>query len=268
MDPVPPIASGAIHLWLAFSDDIGDERLHGAYRDLLSPMERQQERRFHFLRDRRRYLITRTLVRTVLSRYAPIAPRDWSFFTNPHGRPEISNAAAKELQLSFNVSHTHGLIALAVAVRALGVDVENTRNRQASLEIAERFFAPAEVAALATVPRSRQQDRFFEYWTLKEAYIKARGMGLSLPLDKFSFHDLNDTSVCLSIRPELADDPARWSFWQFRLAPDYLVALCVERFSSERGELVVRKTVPMSGSETTVVPEFLRTSRAQIDRSW
>jgi len=163
--------------------------------------------------------------------------------------------------LSFNISHTHSLIVLGVTKgRALGVDVENFRAREVSIEIADRFFAPQEVAALTAAPAQQQQYRFFEYWTFKESYIKARGLGLSLPLDKFSFHYPDDLAVELAIRPELADDSARWQFWQFRPRPEYLVAICAERVGAESPSLIVRQAVPML-SEKTFDPEFLRVSQ-------
>lgn len=254
------LAPAEIHLWLAFYDQISDERLHLAYRELLSVEERTHEPRFHFDRDRRRYLVTRALVRTVLSRYAPIAPRDWVFSANGYGRPEIANPAARDAALSFNLSHTHRLIALGVARgRTVGVDVENFRQREALIDIADRFFAPPEVAALAALPPERRQYRFFEYWTFKESYIKARGMGLSLPLDKFSFSYPDDRGVALATDPELSDDPARWSFWQFRPASDYLLAVCAERAGADLPRIILRKSVPMV-SETELVLDPLRTS--------
>ena len=111
-------------------------------------------------------MVTRVLVRTVLSRYLALAPADWRFSANAYGRPAIANDAFANCGLSFNISHARGLIALAVTRhREIGVDVENVRVRQVSLDIADRFFAPAEVAELASFQRERQQDRFFEYWT-------------------------------------------------------------------------------------------------------
>jgi 4'-phosphopantetheinyl transferase len=255
---------GEVHLWLVFCDEV-DERLHRIYRALLSAEEKEQERRFHFSKDRLRYAITRVLVRSVLSRYSPVDLQSWSFSTNPYGRPEIANLAADELRLSFNVSHTQGLVVLAVTShRAVGVDVENVRTREVSPDLADRFFAPVEAQALATVAPDQRQDRFFEYWTFKESYIKARGMGLSLPLDKFSFHYPNHRSVYISIHRDLADDPRRWQFWQFRPTRDHLVALCAERIGTTPAEVVARKIVPMA-SETTFVPEFLRTSGLQAN---
>src|SRR5437588_11462711 len=100
------------------------------------------------------------------------------------------------------------------------------------MDLAERFFAPQEFEALSTVPVEERQYRFFEYWTFKEAYAKARGMGLCLPLDKFSFHFPNDGGVEIKIDPDLADDPRRWQFWQLRPTSQYLVAVCAERLAT------------------------------------
>ena len=234
-----------IYLWCTFYSHLENEALLREYRSLLSEAERQQELRFHFAKDQRRYLVTRALVRTVLSRYADIGPREWAFAVNDYGRPLIANAAASARQISFNVSHTDSVIILAVAHgHEIGVDVENTRARAACIEVADRFFAPAEVTALHALPKARQQQRFFEYWTLKESYIKARSMGLSIPLDHFSF-DLRDDGIDISIHPDQHDRPERWRFWQMSLGPGYLGALCAERMSREAPLLVVRNVVPL-----------------------
>ena len=255
-----PLTPAEIHVWLAFYDGIAEEHLHSAYRALLNAAEREQEPRFYFAADRRRYLVTRALVRIVMSRYVCIHPREWIFSTNAHGRPEAVNPQARDAGMSFNVSHTRGLIVLGVTRRrALGVDVEHVRARAVSIDIADRYFAPQEVAALTAVTPQQRQYRFFEYWTLKEAYIKARGMGLSLPLDKFSFQLSDDRAVELVIHPELADAAARWGFLQFRPLPEYLVAICAERVAASSPRLIVRQTIPMI-SESDVAPEVLRVS--------
>jgi 4'-phosphopantetheinyl transferase len=249
MYPLLALAPGEIHLWLSFYDEIADERLP-AYRELLAAEEKRKEQRFYFARDRRRYLVTRAMVRTVLSRYASIDPKAWIFSNGTYGRPEIANIEAKDEYLSFNLSHTNSLIALGVTRRrALGVDVENVVARDVSIDIADHFFSPAEVVALAQVPKHQQKYRFFEYWTFKEAYIKARGMGLSLPLDKFSFAYPHDGAVEMTIAPELEDDPSHWQFWQFRPSPQYLVAVCAERISSRQSILAIRKIVPAANEE-------------------
>jgi len=249
-----------IHLWLAFYDEIADERLLSEYRALLNSEEKEQQSRFYFAKDRLRYLVTRALVRTVLSRYVSLEPGEWVFTVNAYGCPEIANAQGREACLSFNISHTDSLIVLGVTKsRALGVDVENFRAREISIDIADRYFAPIEVAALSAVSPHQQQYRFFEYWTFKESYIKARGMGLSLPLDKFSFCYPHDRAVEIAIDPELVDDAARWQFWQFQPRAEYLVAICAERAGEQPPKLIVRQAVPML-SEKSFIPEFLRVS--------
>lgn len=260
MNTALPLTPAEIHLWLAFYDEITDAHLLSGYHSLLNSEEKEQQSRFYFARDRLRYLVTRALVRTVLSRYVLMDPREWVFSTNAYGCPEIANAQVKDERLSFNISHTHSLIVLGVTRhRALGVDVENCQARNVSIEIADRFFAPAEVKSLSAVPPHRQQYRFFEYWTFKESYIKARGMGLSLPLDKFSFHYPHDRAVEIAIDPELADNAARWQFWQFQPSPEYLAAICAERIDQPTA-LIVRQAVPMQ-SEKRFTPEFLRVSQ-------
>ncbi|MGZ5450613.1 MAG: 4'-phosphopantetheinyl transferase family protein [Thermoanaerobaculia bacterium] len=256
-----PLASDEVHVWMTHYDGIGDESLHAAYRELLDPVEREQQSRFYFERDRLRYLVTRALVRTVLSRYADVDPKQWVFSFNSYGRPEPANEQALAAGLTFNVSHTHAMIVLAVTKgRTVGIDVENVRAREVSIDVADRYFARAEVTALKAAPRQEQQVRFFEYWTFKESYIKARGMGLSLPLDKFAFHYPDDRAVEIAIHRDLADDPARWQFWQFRPAPEYLVAICAERTGPQSSRVVARHAVPMR-SETPFEPQFLRCSR-------
>lgn len=248
-----------IDVWLACYDEISDPHLHAEYRTLLTEQERHQEFQFYFPDDQRRYLVTRAMVRTVLSRYVAIAPRDWCFTNNRYGRPDIANLSRDECGLCFNISHTRGLIAIGVTLhRELGVDVENVRAREVSLEIADRFFAKAEVAELASVPVERRQDRFFEYWTFKESYIKARGMGLSIPLEKFSFHYHHERAVHLAIEPELGDDATRWSFWQYRPTTEHLLAVCAERVGSAPC-VTLRRTVPLV-AEQMFQPRLLKTS--------
>src|SRR5262249_24394946 len=114
MDSIIPLASTELHVWLTFPDAIADDRLLSGYRGLLNDIEQREALRFYWPRERHRYLVSRALLRTVLSRYASVEPREWSFSTNAYGRPEIANTHATHGGLSFSVSHTQGLIALAV----------------------------------------------------------------------------------------------------------------------------------------------------------
>lgn len=252
-----------VDVWLIFYDEI-DEAALGGLRALLSVAEREQQTRFHLADDRKRYLATRAAVRCVLSRYAPVAPAEWAFASNRYGRPQIADRHAEASILSFNVSHARGLIALGIAWRrALGVDVEQVSMQQASLlEIAQRFFAPAEVAELARVPPERLRQCFFEYWTFKESYIKARGMGLSLPLEQFSFHYPDEDTVRLAIDPRLGDDPDLWHFWQYRPTPQHLLAVCAGRGDGILPRVRLRKLMLPGADSLLEIPLLKASARA------
>jgi 4'-phosphopantetheinyl transferase len=235
-----------VELWLAFCDEIADASLLADYRRLLVEEERQKEARFHFARDQHRYLITRALVRTVLSRYAAVAPQEWRFVEDAYGRPQIVNEDPVARQISFNVSHTRSLVVLGVTCeRALGVDTEDVHARNAELEIADHYFAADEVAQLRATQPESQQRCFFEYWTLKESYIKARGLGLSLPLEQFAFDLSQPRGVRIGFHPPLLDDPARWIFSLWRARGDHYVAICAERAGRQAPQLSFAKIVPL-----------------------
>jgi 4'-phosphopantetheinyl transferase len=232
---VEQLDSGQIHLWLAWLGQIADSRLLAEYRSLLSEEELDKQARFHFERDRHRYLVTRAMVRAVLSKYVVVEPRDWKFVVNDYGKPSVAAEHSEARGIEFNLSHTDELVVLGVTRgRMLGVDVENVRAREVDLEIADRFFAPAELAALRALPSQQQQQRFFDYWTLKESYVKARGMGLSIPLGSFAFRLEDPAPIRLTIDPSLQDRTERWLFWQRPLGRGHLMALCAENCGAER----------------------------------
>lgn len=262
-DPCTPRRSEAmassstlIDLWLVHYKAIVDAELLGALQCLLNSEERQRQQRFHFDDDRKRFLLTRATVRTVLSRYAPVAPQDWIFSANSFGRPAIANAHPQAPDLDFNLSHTSGLIVLGVCRgRKLGVDVENIRTRKPSPGIAERFFAPEESTALANLAEELRSERFFAYWTLKEAYIKARGRGLSIPLDRFRFFFPSPDRIHFSIDADLEDDADRWRLWQF-CHDDYLLAVCTEHRDLEAPNITCRRLVPTVAEEAIHIPLY------------
>jgi 4'-phosphopantetheinyl transferase len=202
---------------------------HGRLLTLLTPEEAARGARFVRARDRESFAVTRALVRTVLSRYGPTAPRDWRFVTNAHDCPFVVDAQAGEPPLRFNVSHTEGLIVLAVARgHRIGVDVEAV-DREVLDELPERHFAPDEVRDLRALPPGDQPRVFFDYWTLKEAYIKARGLGLALPLDQFAFQLGEGAAPAIRFAPGFVDDARRWQFWQAWPTPRHRLALAIER---------------------------------------
>jgi 4'-phosphopantetheinyl transferase len=243
-----------IDIWCVQYEDIRDETLLLRYSALLSNEERQRQQRFYFAKDRHRFLLTRALVRSVLSRYATINAEDWIFSKNAFGMPLIDNRDSTAQKISFNISHTAGLIILAVGTeRSLGIDTENTRIREAALDAAHRFFANSESAALAHLPFEMQHERFFQYWTLKESYIKARGMGLSIPLDKFSFDLETDASIAFSTSADLNDRASNWHFWQYRLLNDFTVSLCAQDHLSGAPNFAFRTLVPLKDGKPCLV---------------
>ena len=116
------------------------------------------------------------------------------------------------------------------------------------VDIADRFFAPTEVADLNQQSSANQDDYFFNFWTLKEAYIKARGMGLSIPLDKFAFTLGPPTSILCD--PSLGDNSQEWTFWLFKPGQGHKTALAVRKNPSERYSLNIRKVIPLAASHS------------------
>jgi 4'-phosphopantetheinyl transferase len=216
----------AIHIFLGPLDDIDIPDTRSACIELLCPSETQQAGRFTSDRRGREYVFAHALVRAALSRFAPeVPPTAWRFARNRNGRPFISRPQNLE-PLHFSLSHTDGLVACAVSrCERVGIDVEAIDRPASHLEIARTFFSSSELADLLSLPSARQKDRFFDYWTLKEAYTKARGMGLQLPLDAFSIHLAPDGKPGISFSPDLSDDPEHWCLSRFSPTPRHRLAV-------------------------------------------
>lgn len=217
-------------------EQTSETELLARYGELLTPEEGERQRRYLFEHSRRQHLLTRVLVRNVLSRYAAVEPRAWRFEANAHGRPHIA-APALAAPLAFNLAHTEGLIVcLTARSEAAGVDAEYTLRRTAYTQVAGRFFSRAEAAALRALPPEAQPERFFAYWTLKEAYIKARGLGLALPLSAFSF-DLDGDGIRIAFDARIDDEPAAWQFARRALSPEHACAIAQRVGPGVRAEL-------------------------------
>jgi 4'-phosphopantetheinyl transferase len=257
------LASGSlthqeIHLWFVFCDEITDTALLDRYWQLLCADERAQQLCFHFPADRHRFLCTRALVRTVLAKYLPLSPEDLRFTRDEYGRPHIANPEPAVADVSFNISHTRDLVMVGVTSHsALGVDTENVFEQASYLELAEHYFSPTEASALRATPVASQRERFFHYWTLKESYIKALGHGLSIPLDRFSFH-LHGDVVALEVSAELHDTHT-WDCWLIAPSPDHVAAVCAQRIDAGCQKLLARKVVPLLTQEPLSYRELGRT---------
>jgi len=217
-----------VDVWIAQPDMAEIQERLTAYRTLLSADEVMRADRFLQPDDAVRFIVGRALARTMLSRYADVAPRDWPLVIDAHGRPHLGHRPFNAPDLRFNLTHTRGLVACAVTVgREVGIDVEHVK-RQVAHDVPERFFSPQEVAELRALSTADQQVVFFDYWTLKEAYIKARGLGLAVPLRQFTFVR-SSARPTIAFAPELHDDPGSWQFAQFWPTAEHRMAVAVRR---------------------------------------
>jgi medium-chain acyl-[acyl-carrier-protein] hydrolase len=222
----PALGEGGVHVWRVRLDQ--PEKCRSELRRLLSADEEVRARRFHFRRDRDRFVVCRGALRTLLGRYLAHDPRRLRFAYGAHGKPALAAGGAAG-RLSFNVAHSDGLALVAVTRgREVGVDLERVRPGLAAEEIAARYFSPREFEALRALPRSLRPEAFFHCWTRKEAYLKATGAGVARALDRFD----------VTLRPgdpaallENRDDPAearRWSLRELVPGPGFVGALAVE----------------------------------------
>jgi 4'-phosphopantetheinyl transferase len=220
--PSPSLEAGTVHVW-RISLDQPDETLE-RFRRTLEPEELNRAGRFHFEKHRRHFVVARGFLRSVVARYLETQPESLRFAYGAYGKPALASAHV----LRFNLSHSHEVALLAVALDAeLGVDVEHIRADFATEDIARRFFSRAEVEAFNALPRAEQVAAFFRCWTRKEAYIKAIGKGLSQALDAF------DVTLTPGERPMLlraeGDDASRWVMSDIDVGESYAGALAVER---------------------------------------
>lgn len=214
-----------VHVWRASLDGDGDweEDLSRS----LSPDERERAGRFSFSKDRTRFTTARGLLRVLLGKYLDVEPGGIVFRYGPTGKPSLAQAA-RFPDLRFNLSHSGGLALYAISLgREVGVDLERLRDDLGHREIAARFFAPGEGAQLFSLPEAQRVDGFFALWTLKEAYVKAVGAGLSRCLQEF------EVSLHPGGRPSLgfasdAREVARWSLCELDPGSGFKGALAAE----------------------------------------
>jgi 4'-phosphopantetheinyl transferase len=220
------LKSGEVAVWWMKLDDPPTEVV-ARWCTCLGKSEREQAERFHFREDRETYVAAHWLVRNALASVGGLPPADWRFVSEKLGKPRIDPAAGWP-ELKFNLSHTRGFVACAVTIGSeIGIDVETLSRRKSGLDIAGHFFSPLEVALLRRIEPERQHEAFFRFWTLKEAFIKATGEGLSRALDSFSFA-LDPVSISFS--SDQTDAMATgWQFIECRPTAQHLLALAIER---------------------------------------
>ncbi len=182
-------------------------------------------KRYKFDRHRRESLATRALARFALSQSRAALPKSWSFRENEHGKPFIQ----PDCGLRFNLSNSLGMVVCLVAEGVeVGVDVESRTRSDQMLSIARRVFSKEEIDQLEELDDTAKLDRALSLWTLKESYIKARGMGLALPLEEISFLFGGPEGIRLEIDPSVDHDPGRWRFCSMD-RDDHRISLVVEQ---------------------------------------
>ena len=215
-----------VHVWRADTDS-GGFRVEGL-RQTLSASERARAERFAFRRDRDRFIVRRGLLRAILGRYLAMDSARVEFQYGAGGKPALA-PQNDGTQLRFNVSHSAGLALYAVARgREIGVDLEAIQPVIARERIPEHFFSPWEVATLRALPVDAQPEAFFACWTRKEAYVKARGEGLALPLDRFDVTLVPGEPAALVRTADDAREASRWSLQALAPGRGYVGAVAVE----------------------------------------
>lgn len=242
MMKVQPLPEHEVHVWWLRDRGRADHadllRLEGVLQD----DERTRRGQIALESDRRQFMLTRGMVRLLLSRYLGRDPRALRFGTNAWGKPFVRDVPEP---FEFNVSHTRGLIACALGRRqGIGVDVECVE-RTIRGDLAEHVFARDEAAALRVLEGAEFTGRFLDIWTLKEAYIKARGMGVSLPLHDFSVTPRPGGTARIEFRGAIDDLPEHWQVMQLDPGEDYRMALAVRRYGRDPdvrfGELTLQR---------------------------
>jgi 4'-phosphopantetheinyl transferase len=220
------LQANEVHAWRV-ALDWPEARVSQLY-EILDADERARAERFYFRRDRLHFIVCRGVLRIILGRYLNLAPHQITFCYNAYGKPALDEAL-NGLAVRFNVAHSGGLALIAVTSdREVGVDLERMRPEIADLEIAQRFFSPQEVAVLQAISKDLQRQAFFNCWTRKEAYIKAKGLGLSLPLDQFEVSLIPGEPAALLSNKNNPDETSRWSLQELMPGADYAAALAIE----------------------------------------
>jgi 4'-phosphopantetheinyl transferase len=219
----PDIPAGVARVWhwpLDVSAPQGAD-----LRKVLSPDELERAERYRFDRHRNEFILTRGVLRIVLASYTAQSPESLSFDHSAQGKPALRNGPP---DLRFNVSHTEGLAVLAlVREREIGVDAEKIRPQPDAQKLAKRFFSPQEQRFLEKLSGDELQRAFFRCWTHKEAYIKGKGEGLSIPLHAFDVSLEEDRPAALvGTRPDPAE-AGRWNLYDLSIGQGYAAALAV-----------------------------------------
>ncbi|UCE62812.1 MAG: 4'-phosphopantetheinyl transferase superfamily protein [Nitrospirota bacterium] len=231
------LSENQVDIWCARLPAVWDDGLFHSYCEILTSEESERYTRFAFENDRRQFLLTRALERDVLSRYLGVEPAALEFTRNEFGKPALAEPSG--CPITYSLSHTKGLSVCAVAFeQMIGVDVESLQRTPSHRDISKRFFAAPEAAYLETIDEGQKRAEFIRLWTLKEAFVKARGLGLSIPLNSFEIKMYPDRPPWVFFSDEVHGHEADWRFLQIRFGHSFHIAIALNKPKSK--ELAVR----------------------------
>lgn len=247
-----PIKDDEVHIWISYPRIICDPLMLDRYYELMSDEERARQQRYKLAKDKHNALITRALARTTLSCYLGIEPKRLIFSKSAKGKPEIIKPP---IPLRFNLSHSSNMIVCAVSLKHdIGVDVEDISRNSKIDSIANRFFSEEEIKVLDNLSESDKRNRFFDYWTLKESYLKACGYGLSIPLDCFSFNIKTESDIEISFSKELNDKADDLQFRLFTLDRLHRLAVALRCSANNPYKTRFFYTVPLKDFFEVTLP--------------
>ncbi|MDX2458169.1 MAG: 4'-phosphopantetheinyl transferase superfamily protein [Gammaproteobacteria bacterium] len=233
-----------VHVWFSTPEAITDPERLAYYAAILSPEESARHQRFHFDKDRHLFLVSHALVRRVLSAYIDVDPLVWQFSRNEFGRPEVSSPDIS-CSLRFNLTHTSGLAACVVTLNAdCGIDAEKIHARGDQAGIAEKMFAEPEQAELKKLRGQAFLERFLAYWTLREAYCKALGVGIAHAKKDYFFEIEGSGQYRIRFQSPSSGQGRHWQFTVLRPGLEHMVAVAIRSEGLSRKEVVHRFIVP------------------------
>jgi 4'-phosphopantetheinyl transferase len=221
------LTAADLHVWQVPLDQPAERVAH--CRAILSADEQARADRFYFDRDRRRYVVARGGLRSIIGRYLDVPPERLAFAYGPQGKPRLS-LTADHIPLHFNVAHSHELALYAITrTYEVGIDVEYTKRQVMDIDqLAGRFFSANENAVYRALPATDRRAAFFRCWTRKEAFIKAIGEGLSHPLDRFDVTFTPDRPPAILNIDGASAAATAWSLFHLEPAADYIGAVAVQ----------------------------------------
>lgn len=232
------------HIWITYIDKQCDRKLLEEYRAILSEDEQKRYKSFFFEHHRNQYLVSHALLRTTLSSYVNIPPNNWIFSYNFYGRPKICKPPCTP-ELRFNLSRTQGIAVCLIASNIdVGIDIESEKNLNDPKLLYGHVLSPVEISRLQRVSGQTLKKKFLIYWTLKEAYIKAIGTGLSFPLTQVSFKLHPHGSAHISFDTKQKDNPSDWQFAYFSPTPKHILALALRKKKRDDLKIKIFEVIP------------------------